>query len=62
MSTEEIERNENRTQTKSGKINVVFCPGSVMRTLSLAQEFTQMFSEYDCVEPLQRNGDSLEQK
>ena len=42
MSTEKIERNGNRTQTESGKLNDVLCPCRVIRTLSLAQEFTQM--------------------
>ena len=42
MSTEKIERNGNRTQTASEKLNGVRCPCRVIRTLSLAQEFTQM--------------------
>ena len=42
MSTEKIERNGNRTQTKSGKLDGVLCPCRVIRPLSLAQEFTQM--------------------
>ena len=37
MSTEKIERNGNRTQTGSGKLNGVLCPCRVIRTLSLAQ-------------------------
>ena len=42
MSTEKIERNGNRTHTESGNLNGVLCPCRVIRTLSLAQEFTQI--------------------
>ena len=62
MRTEKIERNGNRTQTESGKLVVVLCPCRVIRTLSPAQTFTQNVSERDSVEPLQRDGDSLEQE
>ena len=60
MSKEKIERNGNRTLTESGEINGVLCPCRVIRTLTLAQEFKQCVSERDSVEPLQRDGDSLE--
>ena len=62
MITEEIERNGNRTQTESGNLNGFLYPCRVIRTLSLAQEFTQCVSERDRFEPLQRDGDSLEQE
>ena len=42
MSTGKIERNGNRTQTESGKLNGVLRSCRVIRTLSVAQEFTQM--------------------
>ena len=42
MNTEKIERNGNRTQAESGKLSGDFCHFSVIRTLYLAQEFTQM--------------------
>ena len=42
MSTEKIERNGNRTQTKSGKLNGVFRHCRVIRTLSVAHEFIIM--------------------
>ena len=42
ISTAKIERNGNRMQTESGKRIFVFCHCSVIRTLSLAQEFSQM--------------------
>ena len=62
MSTEKIERNGNRTQTESSKLNGVLCPCRVIRTLSLAQELRKCVTERDSTEPLQRDGDSLEQE
>ena len=44
MSTEKIERNGNRTQMESGKLNSVICLYRVIRTLSLAQKFAHNVS------------------
>ena len=64
MSTENIERNENRTQTESGKLNGVLCPSlqSHNNTVSCScGSLRKCVSERDSIEPLQRDGDSLEQ-
>ena len=66
MSTEKIERNGNRTQTESGKLNDVFCPLFSVLAESLehitSRSLRKCVGERDSVELLQCDGDSLEQQ
>ena len=62
MSTEKIERNEDRTQTESSKLNGVLCPCRVIEHCLLLRSLRKCVSERDSIEPLQRDGDSLEQE
>ena len=63
MSTEKIERNGNRTQTESGKLYGVLCLSlQSHKTTISSRNLRKCVSERDSVEPLERDGDSLEQE